>query len=80
MQSAGIIVNDVTWHGGHSTARCIATSTVDLAALVGVNGSGKSLFKRLWDLCNRPAEDIILVFHATGVTKNLVAYVLRRRW
>lgn len=52
MQSAGIVVNDVTvtWRNGHTALRD-ASFTVpggSIAALVGVNGSGKStLFKAI---------------------------------
>lgn len=56
MQSAGIVVNDVTvtWRNGHTALRD-ASFTVpsgSIAALVGVNGSeNRRCLKRLWDLC-----------------------------
>lgn len=56
MQSAGIVVNDVTvtWRNGHTALRD-ASFTVpggSIAALVGVNGpENRRCLKRLWDLC-----------------------------
>ncbi|EFE7190888.1 iron/manganese ABC transporter ATP-binding protein SitB, partial [Escherichia coli] len=52
MQSAGIVVNDVTvtWRNGHTALRdaSFAVPSGSIAALVGVNGSGKStLFKAI---------------------------------
>ncbi len=53
MQSAGIVVNDVTvtWRNGHTAPRDASLMKIlcgSIAALVGVNGSGKStLFKAI---------------------------------
>lgn len=52
MQSAGIVVNDVTvtWRNGHTALRdaFFTVPSGSIAALVGVNGSGKStLFKAI---------------------------------
>ncbi|MCD2448777.1 iron/manganese ABC transporter ATP-binding protein SitB, partial [Escherichia coli] len=52
MQSAGIVVNDVTvtWRNGHTALRDASFTVLggSIAALVGVNGSGKStLFKAI---------------------------------
>ncbi|STK79780.1 iron ABC transporter ATP-binding protein [Escherichia coli] len=76
MQSAGIVVNDVTvtWRNGHTALRD-ASFTVpggSIAALVGVNGSGKStLFKAIYGICaSDQREDICSGYsHTTGATE-----------
>ncbi len=81
MQSAGIVVNDVTvtWRNGHTALRD-ASFTVpggSIAALVGVNGSGKStLFKAIMGFVRLTSGKIsVLGIPTTGATENLVAYV-----
>ena len=75
MQSAGIVVNDVTvtWRNGHTALRD-ASFTVpsgSIAALVGVNGSGKStLFKAIMGFVRLTSGKIsVLGSHATGATE-----------
>ncbi len=76
MQSAGIVVNDVTvtWRNGHTALRD-ASFTVpggSIAALVGVNGSGKStLFKAIMGFVRLTSgKDICSGYsHATGATE-----------
>ncbi len=82
MQSAGIVVNDVTvtWRNGHTALRD-ASFTVpsgSIAALVGVNGSGKStLFKAIMGFVRLTSGKISVLGIPTrqALQKNLVAYV-----
>ncbi len=75
MQSAGIVVNDVTvtWRNGHTALRD-ASFTVpggSIAALVGVNGSGKStLFKAIMGFVRLTSGKIsVLGIPTTGATE-----------
>ena len=82
MQSAGIVVNDVTvtWRNGHTALRD-ASFTVpggSIAALVGVNGSGKStLFKAIMGFVRLTSGKISVLGIPTrpALHTNLVAYV-----
>lgn len=86
MQSAGIVVNDVTvtWRNGHTALRD-ASFTVpggSIAALVGVNGSGKStLFKAIMGFVRLTSGKISVLGIPTrqALQKNLVAYVLSQK-
>lgn len=79
MQSAGIVVNDVTvtWRNGHTALRD-ASFTVpsgSIAALVGVNGSGKStLFKAIMGFVRLTSGKISVLGIPTrqALQKNLV--------
>ncbi len=81
MQSAGIVVNDVTVTGVTGTQHCAMHPSQyrggSIAALVGVNGSGKStLFKAIMGFVRLTSGKIsVLGIHTTGATENTVAYV-----
>ena len=81
MQSAGIVVNDVTVTGVTGTQHCAMHPSqyrADLiAALVGVNGSGKStLFKAIMGFVRDQREDICSGYSPRqALQKNPVAYV-----
>ncbi|ONG27288.1 manganese/iron transporter ATP-binding protein [Escherichia coli] len=65
MQSAGIVVNDVTvtWRNGHTALRD-ASFTVpggSIAALVGVNGSGKSTLEEVDWSFPVLVEDVVMM-------------------
>ncbi len=82
MQSAGIVVNDVTvtWRNGHTALRdaFFTVPSGSIAALVGVNGSGKStLFKAIMGFVRLTSGKISVLGIPTrqALQKNLVAYV-----
>ncbi len=82
MQSAGIVVNDVTVTGVTGTQHCAMHPSQyrggSIAALVGVNGSGKStLFKAIMGFVRLTSGKISVLGIPTrqALQKNTVAYV-----